>query len=178
MKNVLINGFVILFLASGFAAFGQENVYVSKSVLKTADWAGFKYNEVLKKSMTGDQNALNQFFKFSSVVDGVEGIDHAVTCLELIPLASDQNVSSSLLLANDKLKKLILDRLVLAQSKTKKAELRQAIQSWAPFTWAALNHLPAPVNKLDDAKVLEKAKRVDDSNRASDLSPVKPTVRQ
>ena len=177
MKKVFFNSLIILFLAPVYAAFGQGEVYISKSVLKTADWAEFKYKDVLKKSIAGDQNAILQFFKFSNVVDGAEGIDHAVTCLELIPLASDRTVAGSLVLSNAKLKKLVLDRITLAQGKTQKAELRQAIKSWAPATWAILNNEPMPAPPIDEAKMLEKVKRVDAAEKShdADQSPaVKP----
>lgn len=148
----------LLFVLSASAVFGQGKVYVSKNVLKTAEWADFKYNDVLKKSLTGDQTSIMSFVKFHAVVDGVEGVEHGVSCLEMIPLVGDQTFGSSILLSKPKLKTLLRDRLVLAQMKTQKAELKKPIESWAPITWAIMNGLPMPESEIQKAQKAHKEK--------------------
>lgn len=161
MKKVFFNSLIILLLAPAFTTFGQKDVFVSKAVLKTAEWANFSYKDVLKKAVAGDGKAITQFFKFNSAVDGVEAVEHNVTCLELIPLATDSKVANSLLFATPKLKKVVVDRMVLAQGKTQKANLKKPIESWAPKTWAVLNNLPLPNEPVDEKEMAEKMKNMD-----------------
>lgn len=115
------------------------DVEISGSVLKTAEWAGFKYKETLEKVAAGDQQATKDFFEFSGTVDGTEALQHAVTCIELIPLAGDEKIGSIISILKPKLKKVMLDRFQLAQGRTKKTELLKPMQEWAPLTWKALN---------------------------------------
>lgn len=175
MKKALLNTLIALFLLPAAVAFGQGKVFISKNVLKTAEWAGFKYNDVLKKSLTGDQPSIMDFVKFHAVVDGVEGVEHGVSCLELIPLVGDQTFGSSILLTKPKLKSLLLKRLVLAQAKTKKTELKKPVESWAPISWAILNGLPMPQSEMEKAQKAHKAKHADSpdgpANNTGTVSP-------
>lgn len=157
MKKIFFSILTILFLAPSMVSFGQK-VYVSKSVLKTAEWANFKYKEVLDKSIAGDIQALTSFFKFNSAVDGVEAIDHNITCLELIPLATDDKVATALLATNHRLRKLVMDRLVLAQGKTQKTELKKPLESWAPKTWAIISNKPLPAPQVSTEEMTDKMK--------------------
>lgn len=161
MKKTLLNTLIALFLLPAAVAFGQGKVFISKNVLKTAEWAGFKYNDVLKKSLTGDQPSIMNFVKFHAVVDGIEGVEHGLTCLELIPLVGDQTFSSSILLTKPKLKTLLRDRLVLAQAKTKNNDLKKPLESWAPYTWSCLNGLPLPQSEIDKAQKTHKTKHAE-----------------
>lgn len=117
----------------------NHDVEISGSVLKTAEWAGFKYKETLEKVIAGDQKATKDFLEFSGTVDGTEALQHAVTCLELIPLAGDEKIGSIIYILKPKLKSVLLDRFQLAQGRTKKTELLKPMQEWAPLTWKALN---------------------------------------
>lgn len=148
MRKFLVITLIALFLLPAAAAWSQK-VYVSKNVLKTAEWAGFKYNDKLKKALAGDQYAIQDMVKFSSLVDGAEGVEHAVTCLELLPLVGDQTFGSSIMLSKPKLKTLVRERLVLAQAKTQKSDLKKPLESWAPITWAILSGLPLPESEVE-----------------------------
>ncbi|MFN0037626.1 MAG: hypothetical protein ACKVUS_21395 [Saprospiraceae bacterium] len=110
-----------------------------QGVLKMADLIGFKYNDVLAKAKTGDIDAIWQLLDFHRIVDGKDAQNHAVTCLEIIPLAGDMPFAAAVLQCSPKLKAAVLERTVLAQSRTKKGFLRQSMANWAPFTWASLN---------------------------------------
>jgi len=109
------------------------------AVLKTAEWAGFKYMDNIKLALAGDQKAIKALFEFSGTVDGVESLQHATTCIELIPIASDDKVGSVISSLKPKLKTALLERFQLAQARTKKEELRKPLQEWAPQSWKALN---------------------------------------
>lgn len=137
-------------------------VEVSASVLKTAEWSGFDYKGTLDKALTGNAIAIQNFIKFHSVVDGVEGISHGVSCLEMIPNVGDETFASACLNVNPKLFKIVLDRLMLAQGRTKKEALRQSLTNWAPLTWSVLNGngLPATESKISPE---DKQKNVEDS---------------
>lgn len=161
MKKGFFNCLILLLLAPAATSFGQGEIFVSKSVLKTAEWAEFPYKDMIKKFKAGDGAAITEFFKFNSVVDGVEGIEHNVTCLELIPFATDYRVANSLNYTNPKLKKLVLSRLVLAQGKTQKAELQKPLESWAPCVWAVLNNKPLVAPKADEKERDGKLMQID-----------------
>lgn len=158
MKKTVFNSLIIIFLVPAFSLFGQ-NVYISKSVLKTADWANFEYKDILKKAIAGNEEAIQQLFKFNNAVDGVEGIEHNVTCLELIPLASDFKVANALLFAKPKLKQVVLSRIILAQGRTQKPDLKKPMESWAPRTWAVLNNKPLPYTPPSEQEIAEKQKK-------------------
>ncbi len=165
-------------LLSLTAAFGQEaltkkkpaaaeapprkevNIEVSDNVVKVADWANFRYREVLASAKTGDQSAIQKFLEFSGTVDGVDALNHAVSCLELIAAASDFPFSMACVSLKPKLKKVLLERLMLAQVRTKKIELRDSLTHWAPSTWAVLNG-GEPIcncpNKMDGSPVNQTA---------------------
>jgi hypothetical protein len=168
MKKVLLFSILAL-IASPFVHVDCQNstkstdtVEVSQSVLKTAEWAGFDYKGTLDKALGGDAIAIQDFLKFHSVVDGVEGINHGVSCLEMNPIVGDETFASACLNINPKLHKIVLERLVLAQGRTKKEDLRKSLTDWAPLTWSVLNGkgLPATESQLSpDAK----QQNVDDS---------------
>lgn len=154
MKNMLSLGLFLLF-SIPFVQVGCQNtppsgshsgdVEVSPEALKTAEWAGFKYQSVLEKAKGGDLKAIREFYEFSGVVDGSDALGHAVSCLELIAVAGDFEVARALQGSNPKLLALLKDRLTLAQGRTKKTALQKPLAEWAPDVWAALNGKPLPV---------------------------------
>jgi hypothetical protein len=139
------------------------------NVLKTAEWASFDYKGILNMALTGDPVSIQKFIKFHATVDGVEGINHGVTCLEMVPLVGDEAFAGACQDLNPRLLKLALDRFMLAQGKTKKEELRQSMTNWAPMTWSVFNGkgLPASANTFNQEIPEEKKK---DAN-AADVQP-------
>ncbi|MBN8677486.1 MAG: hypothetical protein J0M29_04630 [Chitinophagales bacterium] len=116
-----------------------EEIQVFPAVLKTAEWANFKYMDVLEKAKGGDHKAIRSFLEFSGTVDGTEALQHATTCIELLPFLSDEIVGSIIYSMKPKLKSVLLSRFQLAQGRTKKEALLKPMQEWAPLTWKALN---------------------------------------
>jgi hypothetical protein len=116
-------------------------VEISEAVLNTAKTFDFKYMEVLTKAKTGDVQSIFDFLHFHKYVDGIEGLSHGVTCLELIPYATDAKFSLACVMAKPALRKVVADRLASAQGNTKKEALRKPLKEWAPMTWAALNNV-------------------------------------
>lgn len=110
-----------------------------QKVLKTAEVAKFDYKTNLENAKKGDETAIHKMFDFHRVVDGVDGLNHAVTCLEIIPLAGDKACAAAAYRCSPNLRKLLIERLMLAQARTKKTFLRQSLTNWAPGTWAYLN---------------------------------------
>jgi hypothetical protein len=148
-----------LLLLSAFAlsatlAFGQKNaatndIKVSEKVLKTAEWAKFKYMDELALAQSGDLAAIKRMLEFSKMVDGGETIDHALTCLELIPVAGDDNFAAVIAGLSPKLKEVLLKRFNFAQGRSEKETLRLPMTVWAPNTWGALNGLsPQPKSEV------------------------------
>jgi hypothetical protein len=67
--------------------------------------------------------------------------------LELIASDGDNPFAGALFLSKPKLRSVILDRLQLAQGRTKKEALRKPMSEWAPNTWDVLHGKPyAPKN--------------------------------
>ena len=144
MKNVFSATLVVILMAPALSALGQSNVFISNDVLKTADWAGIKYKDEVKRASSGNIKSIEKLFDFHRYVDGVQSLDHAVTLLEIIPQAKDRNVATAVQYLKPKLKKVALDRLTLAQGRTQKEDLRKPLANWAPLTWAVLNGRPLP----------------------------------
>lgn len=117
----------------------KTRVEISPKVLKTAEWAKFDYMKNIDMAQRGDYHAMKNLLDFSGTVDGTEALQHATTCLELIPEVSDETFASAVSVLRPKLKTVMLDRLVLAQGRTKKTDLQKPLQEWAPLTWDALN---------------------------------------
>lgn len=143
MRSALLFGLLLALLTPSTSQAQDSdkvNVEVFSEVLKTAEWAGFKYIDNVKLAQIGDLKAIRAMLDFSGTVDGTEALQHATTCLELIPLIGDEKfgalISSSI---KPKLKALLLERIVLAQSRTKKEALRKPLTEWAPNTYKALN---------------------------------------
>ena len=130
-------------LLSPLALNAQEENYngivVFTKVLKTAEWSNFKYKETLDLAKKGDIKAIKSFLEFSSVVDGTESLQHATTCLELIPFTTDEKMGVAIYSLKPKLKKALLPRFTLATGRTKKETLQKPLLEWAPLTWKGLN---------------------------------------
>lgn len=114
-------------------------VEIFQNVLKMADLAKVSYVDLVEKAKAGDAAAIRKLLEFHKVVDGVDALNHAVTCLEILPLSGDVPFASAVNYCNPNLKKLILERTILAQGRTKKKYLRQSLTEWAPVSWAYLN---------------------------------------
>jgi hypothetical protein len=119
-----------------------NQIKVSKSVVKQAADFNINYGEVLDKAKTGDAEALIKFLNIHKYVDGVSGLEHAQTCIELIPIAGDGNFAQAASLVKPGLRALLKERLPLAQGRTEQEALRKPMQEWAPLTWATINDLP------------------------------------
>lgn len=140
MKSISSLLFCCLLAVSMQAQEGKKSdIVVSDAMLKTAEWAGFKYMENLDKAQAGNQKAIKALLEFSGTVDGKEALEHATICLELIPMATDEIMGSTISSVKPKLKSALLERFVLAQSNTKNAELQKPLVESAPLTWKALN---------------------------------------
>lgn len=139
-------------LDSNDIAAAMDKMAISEGVLKLADWAAFKYKDVLTRALGGDVAAIKEFVEFHAVADGRDGLNHGVTCLELIFVVGDEVFTSGILMCKPKLKELLLERLVLAQGRSKSEALKQSMTEWAPYTWAVLNNLPVPSNESLEEK--------------------------
>lgn len=146
MKKVLFK-ILILVLIIPAVQISAQKVYISKDVAHTAGQIKFEYKDVVKKAQNKNGEAVAQLFEFSRILDGNEISEHAVTCLEVIALAGDEVSARAIQKLNSKLKKVSKDRLVSAQSRTEKEELKKPIKKWAPYTWEALNDRPVIIRK-------------------------------
>jgi hypothetical protein len=121
------------------------NVQVFDGVLKVADWAKFDYKSVLERAKKGDGAAVRELLDFHGTVDGADALNHSVTCLELIPVAGDRIFGGAVAFCKPTLKKLLKERLLQAQRRTKKTALRSNFAEWAPFTWGYLTDNPVVI---------------------------------
>lgn len=147
MKVKFLLAALISLAFSAPSTFAQEakqsnDVTVFPGVLSVAQWAGFKYMDQLQLAKTGDLKAVSSMLDFSGTVDGVDALNHAVTCLELLPVSTDLVFAAAVNKAKPKLKKVLLDRLQLAQGRTTNEALRKPMSEWAPMTWNVLNGKP------------------------------------
>ncbi|MBK7940083.1 MAG: hypothetical protein IPJ82_24720 [Lewinellaceae bacterium] len=105
MKNSFFL-FAVTFLLPVIQACAQTpvkdsvDIAVSEGVLKLADWSKFDYLGNLAKAKTGDVEAVKALIDFHAVADGVDGINHGVTCLELIPVVGDEVFASAIPILN------------------------------------------------------------------------------
>ena len=157
MKKIMLGCLLIAFLIPAVRSAAQKKVYVSDKVLKTASWARFKYKDELKNALNQDPAAVRRLLEFSGTVDGQEGLDHAVTCLEMIPAATDDVVAVVVAGMKPNAKKLLLERLSGAVSRTQKKELQKPIAEWAPNTWAALNNKPVTVAPKQETLTIDRS---------------------
>lgn len=161
MNNKIFSFLIALLVAGSFQACAQNaskdsaDIAVSEGVLKLAEWAKFDYMGQLSKAKTGDTEAIKALIGFHSIADGVDGLNHAVTCLELIPVAGDAVFASAAPVFKPGLKKLLLERLMLAQARTRKEELRKSMTDWAPITYAVLTDQPIPQDPEAEKKKRE-----------------------
>jgi hypothetical protein len=176
MKNwFFATMFFSLFVSalSGQNKAANSDIFVSPSVLSTAHWAGFKYKEQLDLARQGDMRAVEEILNFNGTVDGRDGLDHAVTCLELIPYSSDLAFAGALNKGKPALRKLMLERLILAQGRTKTETLRKPLSEWAPLTWAVLNGQPfEPSDNSSDECMMSRPRQQKDPEKApADITP-------
>lgn len=121
-----------------------SDIVVAESLLKFSEQMKFKYMDVLQKAIAGDRTSIKALLEYHGTTDGKDAINHAVTCLELILVANDENYAYAAKYLKPNLKKLLLDRFVIAQGRTQKTGLLKPMKDWAPMTWASLNGLPIP----------------------------------
>jgi hypothetical protein len=143
MKKILFLGLLALTFSAARAQKAAAP-QVSEAVLKTAGLVKFPYKETLAKARKGDLMATREFMEFHRVVDGVEAIQHGLTCLELIPHAGDDIVAQALTTARPRMRQVILERLQLAQVRTRQEALKRPMSEWAPQTQTVLSPTPSP----------------------------------
>lgn len=149
MKHTLI-ALILIFLFPNAATLHAQveqsteigKVTVAPSLLKFANLMGFKYLDILERSKKGEINAIVELMEFHGATDGKDAINHALACLEMMPVATDIRCALSYQNMKDVLKKLLLERFEIAQGKTEIEALRRPMKEWAPMSWAALNNLP------------------------------------
>ncbi|MFN0016459.1 MAG: hypothetical protein ACKVU2_18105 [Saprospiraceae bacterium] len=140
MKKTLLLNLALLMLSVA-PVLAQKKVFVSDNVIKVAEQAQFDYKGNLKKASAKDSKALADMFEFTRLLENAEADEHALTCLELIPLATDAVFANAIKARKPKLKAALLRRILDAQGRTKKADLKKPLEEWAPFSFRALHNL-------------------------------------
>jgi len=139
MKKALLMNLALLLLAAS-PLFAQKKVFVSDNVLQVADQAQFDYKGTLKKATAKDGKAVIDLFEFIRLLEPAEADEHALTCLELIPVATDEVFAKAVKTRTVKMKAALLRRITAAQERTKKEALKKPMEEWAPYSWKALNN--------------------------------------
>ena len=132
------------------------DVEVSDAVMRTAKTFNFDYLETLKKAKDGDMKSIAEFVRFHKYTDEIEGINHGVACLELILFATDATFATACNGLSVGVKKVLWERLQIAQARTKKEELRKPLKDWAPQTWRMLNTEEVQAAKVDSRIIVGK----------------------
>jgi hypothetical protein len=179
MKSLMLSFLACLAFANGAAAQTQDKkaaeapkgVFVSDNVLKTAKWAKYPYDQTMRQAEACDLKSIESFLAFHGTVDGRDALDHATTCLELIPGATDDCFALAISRLKPKLKSVLLERLTLAQGQTSVEALHKPMAEWAPYSWAALNNRPIP-----EAKDLKIFNCMQDKTKSNEpLGPTAPS---
>jgi len=149
-------------------------ITVAPSLVKFADQMGFKYNEVLEKAKKGNIDAIKAMMEFHGTADGLDGLNHAQTCLELIPVATDLRFSQACQNLKPKLKELLIERFNLAQGRTQIAELKKPWKEWAPQTWGAINNQVVPCPECEASKKMAQEHSKNPDGSVSGMNPPAP----
>ncbi|MBK9337697.1 MAG: hypothetical protein IPM98_14485 [Lewinellaceae bacterium] len=147
-KALLVNLALLLFAAP--AVFAQKKVYISENVLKVADQLKLDYKGMVKKAASKDTKALRDILEFGRILEKWEVAEHAVTCLELIPPATDEVYAKVVEACDNKFKTTMRIWITSAQEHTQKEHLKKPLSEWAPYTWEALNNRAVNILPKDD----------------------------
>ena len=142
MNKLLSIAGLLLLVSLATTATAQKKVYLSKSVIATAQKINFDYKDAVKKAQNKDQKATVRLLEFGRILDGQELREHAITCLELIPNVGDWDMALAIQTTRPTFKKALMQWLTKAQKSTQKESLKKPIKKWAPYTWLALNEKP------------------------------------
>lgn len=148
----------------------EPEIVVTPSLLKLAETFDFPYMETLEKAKKGDINAIKEFIRFNRIADGADGLDHAVACLELIPIAGDMAFSQGCKSVTPNMRAYLAERLSMAQGRTQKTELQLAMKQWAPLTWEILNPGEATTKEGVDGSLMGSGKKKPGSEASNDAA--------
>lgn len=129
----------LLFALSAAAHAQKKGVFVSDAVVAVAQQMQVDYKGLVRKASAKDAKALQELFEFTRLLDGAALNDHLQTCLELIPVATDEVYAKALESRSPGLKAYLLKNMENAQERVQKESLKKPIGEWAPYTWEALN---------------------------------------
>lgn len=155
MKHTILNVLAIISLcmhlipASCQTDKKANKIKVPAELVKYADRAaGIKYQEKLNQALTGDVNALILLLDFHRYADGAEGNMHSDVLLELLYAVGDEAFAVGCMGVKPKLKSTVIERMVFAQGRATRPELKAPIAEWAPKTFAILTGgtMPADPN--------------------------------
>ena len=150
---------------------GPGGIFVSDAVQKTAKWAGFDYDGVLARAKTGDYKAILEFLEFHGTLDGMDGINHGTTCLELVAVATDDHFASVCQILKPKLRDVVLERMMQGASRTKNPALNnKSLTETCPMTWAALTG-KAGNNGIGTDRTFDKGTPMPDNVPVKDFTP-------
>lgn len=138
MKRTWFLG-ALLFALSAAAHAQKKGVFVSDAVVAVAQQMQVDYKGLVRKASAKDAKALQELFEFTRLLDGAALNDHLQTCLELIPVATDEVYAKALESRSPGLRSYLLKNMAAAQERAQKEPLKKPIGEWAPYTWEALN---------------------------------------
>lgn len=130
---------ILLFTLSAAAHAQKKGVFVSDAVVAVAQQMQVDYKGLVRKASAKDAKALQELFEFTRLLDGAALNDHLQTCLELIPVATDEVYAKALESRSSGLKSYLLKNMEAVQGRVQKESLKKPIGEWAPYTWEALN---------------------------------------
>ncbi len=147
MKSFLVATATFLLAAS--AGFSQKKgIFISDAAVEMAQKLQIDYKGLVKKASAKDTKALTELFEFTVWPEGALITEHVQTCLELIPVVTDEVYAKALESRHPGLKAFLLRHIPAAQERTAKENLKKPLQEWAPYTWEALNgrevNIPEP----------------------------------
>ncbi|MFN4080149.1 MAG: hypothetical protein ACK4NS_04565, partial [Saprospiraceae bacterium] len=131
MKHTILNVLAIISLCMPLIPASCQNdkkaskIKVPAELVKYAEKAaGIKYQEKLNQALAGDVNALILLLDFHRYADGAEGNMHSDVLLELLYAVGDETFATGCMGVKPKLKSTVIERMVFAQGRTGKPELK------------------------------------------------------
>lgn len=106
--------------------------------------AGLKYPDKLNQALSGNVGALIELIDFHRYADGAEGNMHSDVLLELLYAIGDEAFAQGCMGTKPKLKPTVIERMIFAQGRATRPELKAPIAEWAPKTFSILTGAPMP----------------------------------
>lgn len=176
LPGTLLGLLIALFLVQGCktstTTHDKNGISISENVLKTADWAGYKYKATLEKAKANDNDAIKSLLLFHGTLDGVERLEHTTTCVELAALLGDRRVAEAIVAINNpRLNDVLKSSVQMAMTKTTNPELQnKPFENRFPLMWLAVNGQQLP-QEISEGEQIRKQRQMEEAKTNAENAP-------